>query len=644
MPELTICIPIAPYHAELAERAIRSAAAQTVPCEVLTMIDEQRRGPGWCRNRMLDEVTTEFVTFLDADDEIMPTFAEETIAQYRSMGGGKYIFTDWVGDDGIVTVTPLFQPDYKTGNSVSKPGAKPYCGGTWHAITTLIPTLWVKAIGGFDEQLAAVEDCDFYMKMCVTMHCGHHLGRPLFHYSSAGKRAAGMYGTLELDGIMQTLSLRYGGKVGCCGNDDKPMPPIGEKQPGDVLAMALWAGNQSKMGLVSGRHYPRISLPKTCWIDPRDALKNPEWWRIIEQPKVDALQTSNLAQIAAGVNAMIIRSPYAPPQNEPPVPAVNAAPNVSRVVRLAQKAIGLPQVMSEINAPPAGDIQWQAARSAVIQAEKRAENSILRTNVPHINNGVGTNDPIFVFSEKPYPSYTDIRRLVELSGFKSITLKQIDAFSKQPYIIVTPEPIGDIFRGIPARVICWQLEYAGDYTGNYSEFGGEVWASDKSWADAHSAKYVLMGSHPDLPSSPIDEGDYDITMLAYMTPRRQAIKAQLADLNWTPDYPGHGTTERDRMLWSTRLMLHVHQHENAPFVAPQRFAIAAAYKMQIMTEGSPGLGDLEPVVNIASYEGLAGFVRDALVNGTDKEWRDSFHNLLCIERPFRRCVEEALKI
>jgi hypothetical protein len=132
-------------------------------------------------------------------------------------------------------------------------------------------------------------------------------------------------------------------------------------------------------------------------------------------------------------------------------------------------------------------------------------------------------------------------------------------------------------------------------------------------------------------------------MLAYMTPRRQAIKDKLVTLDWTPDYPGHGTDQRDATLRSTRLMLHVHQHDNAPFVAPQRLALAAAYHLPVISETTPGLGDLAQVVDTADYASLPEIVRARLNNTTLSNEGDLLYHFLCVERPFKASVLEALK-
>jgi hypothetical protein len=588
MTDLTFITPISPAHQALAERAVASVAAQTVACEHLTMLDADQRGPGYLRNVMLRQVNTEFVSYLDADDWVEPTFAEETIAEYRRIGGDRYIFTDWFDNMGHIIATPCLNgPD---GYPLSVPDRKPYCGGTWHTVTTLLPTSWVRLVNGFDETLPASEDTDFYLKLCTTLRCGHHLARPLFHYAPGGGRAIAFRQGPERERIAHELTLRYGGRMGCCGNDETVAQPIGEKQDGDVLAMALWHGNRGEYGRATGRHYPRISMPRTAWVDPRDCAMSPNLWKVL--PTVDTHQPmTTLQQMAQAGMATVVRNPYAPPINEPPPPPVQAKPDVSRVIRLAQKASGQ------------------------------------------------TMDPVFVFPEKAYPSYSDFRRLVELSGYRAVTFKQMDFFSRAPYIVVSPErlpPLGE-FR---ASIIAWQLEYAGDYTHNYDTFTGEIWASDKAWADAHGAKYVILGSHPGLADGEPMEPWHDLTLLGYMTPRREHIKGLLADLRWPVDYPGHDTTDRDTILLRTRLMLNIHQHDGAPYIAPQRIAVAAAHHMPVLCEAVENAGALADVLTFAAYGSIPQVAREMLADGAKT---DVLYEHLCVEHGFRSEVEKALK-
>lgn len=597
MPDLTFIIPIGPAHQHLAQRALDSVAAQTVTCDVAALVDTDGVGPGVLRNRMLRDVQTPFSVFLDADDWVEPTFAAETLAEYQRIGGNRYIFTDWYDNRGVVVQTPCLNgPD---GYPLAVPDRQPYCNGTWHVLTTLLPTAWVREVGGFDEDMPGSEDTDFYLRLCTTLRCGHHLAKPLFHYAPNGGRARAFQEHPERGRFMALLTQRYGGRMGCCGDNGGPIKPVGGRQANDVLAMAQWRGNRTEVGRVTQRMYPRISFPRTAWVDPRDVAQSPTLWRQIEQPPPAAPPPEpglNLAGLAQAGLATVKRAAipdYAPPKNEPPPPPVQAKPDASRVLRLA-------------------------------------------------NRKPSTDEPIFIFPAKDYPSYSDIKRLVQLAGFDSAT--KIDAFSRRPLIIVSPEGLPDL-SGLKARIIAWQLEYAGDYTHNYDGFTGEVWASDKAWAEAHGARYVLMGSHAGLVVSryigrSLDV--YDVTMLGYMTPRRQAIKAQLSDLRWPPDYPGHDTDERNALLSATRLMLHVHQHDHAPFLAPQRIALAAAYHMLVVSETTPGAGDLGEYLITAPYDQISETVQTALNLGAS-DLGDRLHRYLCEERPFRACVMEALQ-
>ena len=601
MVDVTFVIPIGPTHKDLATRAISSVQGQSLPCVWLDAYDMGGHGPGYLRNQMLSKVTTEFVSFLDADDWLEPTFAEETLAEYKRISGGKYIFTDWLDALNNPIAAPCLNGPQ--GAVISATDRQPYCGGTWHVLTTLLPTQWVRDVGGFDENLPAVEDTEFYLKLCTTFHCGHRLARPLFHYSADGTRGRDFHAGPNYHNVMGQLTQRYGGKMGCCGGDNTIVPPTGERQPEDVQAMALWHGNRAEYGRVTGRMYPRMSFPKTAWVDARDVQQSPALWKRLELPPVDRpeglTQVSQIAELAMG--GIIHKGKLTQADVsfvEPPPPPVTAKPNVARVVALAK----------------------------------------------------ATGDPVFVFSEKEYPSYSDIRRLVELSGFKAVTVKQIDAFSRAPLIVVSPEAIPDL-NGLKARVICWQLEYAGDYTHNYDGFAGEVWASEKAWADEHGAKYVLMGSHPDLAMlgggslAPVGAlKPYDVTMLGYMTPRRQSIKGKLNALNWPDDYPGHDTAQRTLTLMQTRLMLHVHQHNGPPYCAPQRIAIAAAYNMPVVSETVRDAGLLKGFVDYASYVNIPSAVNKLLKHAdTLRENSTALHDYLCNTHPFRTCVDEALK-
>jgi len=248
---VTVVIPVASYHRDLLQRAIASVQAQTKPCSLIVVVDHDLRGSGWARNQGLARVKSPFVCFLDADDELMPMFVERTLLAWR----GRYLYTDWI-ENGAVHEAP---------NCAWK-------NGTWHVVTTLLPTVWALMVGGFDEILSGGEDSDFYVKLCTHGYCGQHLREPLFHYGGEGRRSQRFRASVELQKFQQLQHERYEGKeMACCG-DSSPMNsnPDGEPEPGDVLAQAMYPGNRRERGRVTGRLYPRTAYPKQLWMAAED--------------------------------------------------------------------------------------------------------------------------------------------------------------------------------------------------------------------------------------------------------------------------------------------------------------------------------------------------------------------------------------
>jgi hypothetical protein len=265
------------------------------------------------------------------------------------------------------------------------------------------------------------------------------------------------------------------------------------------------------------------------------------------------------------------------------------------------------------------------------------------------------DSPIFVFPEKSYPSYLDFLKLADVSGFQRCHESQINLDDgAATYIFVTPEGIPNCTQA-RARTIFWQLEYNGDYCQQSNrETVSELWASDLYYAELHQCKYVLLGSDARLVPNyatgyevNVERGvrTYDLVMLAYMTPRRQAIRHQLAAFRWPVDYPGHDTYERHEILSTPRLMLHVHQHEDSPaFLPPLRLALAAAYRLPVISEDvlCRGVYD-EMLAGWGRYGDLADLVVGYLAATKQSDGiRHRLYELLCEQHCFAKCVMEAL--
>lgn len=273
MPELTICIPVAPYHRDLAVRAVESVKAQTLPCAVLVYEDDEARGAGYARNRLLEAVTTPYVSFLDADDTIEPDFAEKCFLILSEVRGNRYVYTNW----------------YEGGKIVTAPSpCDLWTNQTYHLVTTVMRTADVRRIGGYDETMPGAEDTDFGIRLKLSGVCGAHLNAPLLHYNKGGQRSIELRNSGRELLMQDYMRERYGDyPMGCCGADTPPAVPQGEKFDGDVLAMALWSGNRQERGMATGRLYPRTGNRKICYVDPRDVAAAPQMWQ-----KVSAMPTN----------------------------------------------------------------------------------------------------------------------------------------------------------------------------------------------------------------------------------------------------------------------------------------------------------------------------------------------------------------
>lgn len=282
MTDLTICVPYANYHMETVTRAVRSIEAQTLPCDYILMADPESKGAGYTRNRALEQVKTPLCAFLDADDTLDPRFAELCLGvlnSYRAAGhsDARYVYTDWLIDDRV---------------HIAPAPRDAWTQGTYHLVTTVMETEHVRRIGGFDEMMRGVEDTDFYIRLRLSRVCGLHVEKPLVQYREGGQRSITARATGYEALAQQYMTQRYGGYdlMGCCGsNTPLSMDPTNEPQVGDILAQAQWHGNSRKLGLKTGRLYPRIAHPSLCYVAESDVKAAPHQWKAV----TNAVEASN---------------------------------------------------------------------------------------------------------------------------------------------------------------------------------------------------------------------------------------------------------------------------------------------------------------------------------------------------------------
>lgn len=103
LPGITVCIAAHParFRNGLIQRAMVSVMEQTLqPRVILTLNDVDREGAGSIRQRMLDLVFTEWVAWLDSDDEWLPGHLEK-LMRVAEETGSVYVYSWFHGRDPL---------------------------------------------------------------------------------------------------------------------------------------------------------------------------------------------------------------------------------------------------------------------------------------------------------------------------------------------------------------------------------------------------------------------------------------------------------------------------------------------------------------------------------------------------------------
>lgn len=158
---ITVLIPtIDPrMHVAYLARAMQSVDAQTLkPVRVLVREDRDREGAAANRNAMLEQVDTEFVAFLDDDDELLPDHLK-LCARYATLTGVDVVYPGYEVAGGEDPVNCFGLP-FDAGLLLRR---------NFIPVTVLARTSKVREAGGFqprpDENGDPCEDWGLWLAM-----------------------------------------------------------------------------------------------------------------------------------------------------------------------------------------------------------------------------------------------------------------------------------------------------------------------------------------------------------------------------------------------------------------------------------------------------------------------------------------------
>jgi glycosyltransferase involved in cell wall biosynthesis len=204
-PGVTVIIPTIPGRQALLRRALDSVWAQTAPpAAVVVVRDQHGRGAWWARNAALGMTATEWLAWLDDDDELLPAHLELlTEAAAWSRADLVYSYPEFVG-----CRDPLAAP---AGGQLRSPLGLPFGPeqarhlrqvGNFIPVCYLARTLLVRAVGGMPRPFSqewprCCEDWGLLVRLLDAGARFHHHPDVTWRYYAHPGNTGGLLAELE---------------------------------------------------------------------------------------------------------------------------------------------------------------------------------------------------------------------------------------------------------------------------------------------------------------------------------------------------------------------------------------------------------------------------------------------------------------
>jgi hypothetical protein len=186
---VTVCIPTIPPRRYELIRALASVNAQTLrPSAVVVETDYTRRGSAETRNAALRAAKTEWVAFLDDDDEFFPDHIEELVAHQKETGA-DVVYSGGVVVDAAGNVLPERDEWGRFGKPFDPDEMRLY---SYIQTTTLVRAELAVAAGGFRFPAGTTyDDWGLFLAMLDRGAKFSHLPKKTWRWNHHGANTGG---------------------------------------------------------------------------------------------------------------------------------------------------------------------------------------------------------------------------------------------------------------------------------------------------------------------------------------------------------------------------------------------------------------------------------------------------------------------
>lgn len=181
-PGITVVIPTIPPRKTLLRRAIGSVLGQTLPAAAISVaVDLDKEGSAATRNRALAAASTEFVAFLDDDDQFLPQHLE-LLASCQAITGADVVYP-WPEMVGAGDPRP---------DRFGKPfDANELRRGSYIPVTSLVRTKLAQAAKFRWRKDTPYDDHAFYLGLLNLNAKFVHLPQRTWLWNVAGQNTSG---------------------------------------------------------------------------------------------------------------------------------------------------------------------------------------------------------------------------------------------------------------------------------------------------------------------------------------------------------------------------------------------------------------------------------------------------------------------